>query len=50
VQTRGADHADTRGCAEALAELYAARDATTPGAGFDAKAAEWRQRAVAKPN
>lgn len=50
VQTRGAGHADTLACAAALAELYAAREATTPGAGFDAKAAEWRLRSVAQPN
>ena len=50
VQTRGAGHADTLACAAALAELYATREATTPGAGFDAKAAEWRLRSVAQPN
>ena len=49
VETRGADHADTLASAKALSELYAARHAGAPAGGFDVKAAEWRQRSLAKP-
>jgi hypothetical protein len=42
ARTRGASHADTRACAQALIDLYSAWDKAEPGKGHDAEAAEWR--------
>jgi serine/threonine protein kinase/Tfp pilus assembly protein PilF len=43
-QTLGPKHRDTRGCAQAVVELYVAWDQAEPGKGHDAKAASWRSK------
>ena len=40
----GEDHERTRKCVERLADLYDAWHAAEPGKGYDAKAAEWREK------
>jgi hypothetical protein len=45
---RGEKHKETRDCAQAIADLYAAWDKAEPGKGH-AKAAEWVERAKAAP-
>mgnify|MGYP001821607711 CR=1 FL=1 len=44
VGARGEDHADTRGCAEALTALYTAWAAAEPGQGHEAGIEEWESR------
>ena len=46
VQARGAGHAETRDCAQALADHYAARHERAPEMGYDGKAAQWRGQAA----
>jgi tetratricopeptide (TPR) repeat protein/tRNA A-37 threonylcarbamoyl transferase component Bud32 len=40
---------ETRDCAQALSDFYAAWDGHAPGSGYDAKSAEWKGRADAGP-
>jgi tetratricopeptide (TPR) repeat protein len=47
VDSRGEEDEETMGCTKALADLYTAWDEAEPGAGYDAKASEWRARAAA---
>ena len=39
--SRGERHKETRECAQALVDLYKARQAAEPGRGYDLKAAAW---------
>jgi hypothetical protein len=45
VKSRGASHAETRDCAEAVVALYTAREKVSPGEGYAAKAATWQSGA-----
>jgi tetratricopeptide (TPR) repeat protein len=47
VKVRGAGHAETRDCAQALADHYAARHERAPAMGYDGKAAQWLGQAAA---
>jgi serine/threonine protein kinase len=44
LKARGPKHQETRASAEALASFYAGRHKASPGHGYDAKAAEWKQK------
>jgi eukaryotic-like serine/threonine-protein kinase len=44
LKTPGPDPKESRGCIQALADLYAAWDKSEPGHGHDAKATEWKSK------
>jgi serine/threonine protein kinase/tetratricopeptide (TPR) repeat protein len=44
VKARGAAHADTRNCTQALIDFYATWDKAEPEKGYDSKAAEWKAK------
>jgi tetratricopeptide (TPR) repeat protein len=44
AKDRGPTHKDTLECVRALVDLYTAWDKAEPGKGYDAKAAEWKER------
>jgi tetratricopeptide (TPR) repeat protein len=50
IKVRGEAHKDTRGCTQALVDLYTAWHASQPGKGFDTKAAEWKAKLGVQQN
>jgi hypothetical protein len=44
AKDRGPTHKDTLACVQALVDLYTAWDKAEPDKGYEAKAAEWRQK------
>ncbi|MFO0956057.1 MAG: tetratricopeptide repeat protein [Isosphaeraceae bacterium] len=47
ARSRGDSHELTRACAGMLSDLYKRWDEDQPGRGYDAKAAEWREKLAA---
>jgi len=44
ARERGPAHKDTLECVQGMVDLYAAWDKAEPGAGYDAKSAEWKTK------